>query len=122
LQKKESIAIEYEEKMNRIVALANECAKLLGQGKVEDLGKILDEGWQFKKSLGSFISNDEVDKRYEFLLKNGAEGGRLLGAGMSGYILVLVSPEKQLAFLSACNENEIPIERVYLDIEGARVL
>jgi D-glycero-alpha-D-manno-heptose-7-phosphate kinase len=108
--------------MNRIVALANECAKLLGQGKVEDLGKILDEGWQFKKSLGSFISNDEVDKRYEFLLKNGAEGGRLLGAGMSGYILVLVSPEKQLAFLSACNENEIPIERVYLDIEGARVL
>ena len=122
LQKKESIAIEYEEKMNRIVALANECAELLGQGKVEDLGKILDEGWQFKKSLGSFISNDEVDKRYEFLLKNGAEGGRLLGAGMSGYILVLVSPEKQLAFLTACNENEIPIERVYLDIEGARVL
>ena len=122
LQQKESIAFEYEEKMDRIVALANECAKLLGQGKVEDLGKIIDKGWQFKKSLGSFISNDAVDTRYEFLLRNGAEGGRLLGAGMSGYILVLVAPEKQLAFLSACNKNKIPIERVYLDTEGARVL
>lgn len=111
-----------KKKLDRIVALANECAKLLGQDKIENLGEILDKGWQFKKSLGSFISNDVVDKRYDFLLKNGAEGGRLLGAGMSGYILVLVSPEKQLAFLSACHENKIPIERVYLDTEGARVL
>jgi len=122
MQRKESKEIGYEQKMASIVSLANECAQLLGQGKIEDLGSILEKGWNFKRSLGDFISNKNIDQRYEFLKNSGAEGGRLLGAGMSGYLLVLVRAEKQLSFLKACNDKDVPIERVYLDLDGARII
>ena len=85
MQKEESKQEKYSQKMKSIVSLANNCAEYLGQGRFEDLGRILHEGWLLKKSLGEFISNKEIDKRYDLLIQFGAEGGRLLGAGMSGF-------------------------------------
>ena len=112
----------YAEKMHSIVSLANTCAEYLGQGKIAELGQILHKGWVLKKELGSFISNSEIDQRYNQLIDFGAQGGRLLGAGMSGYLMVMVKPENQLSFLKACGDQNIPLERISLDLEGARVV
>lgn len=122
LQRRESTEAGYVKKMQKIVSLADECARLLGQEKIEDLGTILHKGWQLKKGLGDFISNREIDDRYEFLIKSGAAGGRLLGAGVSGYIFVIVRSENQLRFIKACADENIPIERVCLDCQGARAV
>jgi D-glycero-alpha-D-manno-heptose-7-phosphate kinase len=114
--------ISYKSKMKSIVELADKCASLIGEEKIDELGKILDEGWHLKKSLGDFISSKEIDERYYQLLNFGAQGGRLLGAGGSGFILVNVDPVRQGDFLNKCKSNLIPIERIEIDTLGARTL
>lgn len=114
--------ISYHKNMKAIVELADKCASLIGEEKIDELGKILHEGWHLKKNIGEFISNTEVDKRYEILLKFGAQGGRLLGAGASGFILVSVDPSIQGSFLSMCKNHQIPIERIEIDTFGARTI
>jgi len=102
--------------------LADKSSTLVGEEKIDELGKILHEGWLLKRSLGDFISNPEIDNRYKMLLDFGAQGGRLVGAGGSGFILIVVDPIRQASFLKKCESNSIPIERIKIDTLGARTL
>jgi len=61
-----------------------------------DFGKLLHEGWLLKRSLTSKISTPLIDRIYETALEAGAIGGKLLGAGGGGFILLFVKPELQL--------------------------
>lgn len=62
---------------------------------LEQFGKLLDEGWQLKKNIGSGVSNPEIDDMYSRAVKAGALGGKLLGAGGGGFLLLYVVPERQ---------------------------
>jgi len=53
----------------------------------------LDEGWKLKRSLTSQISSLEIDSIYEKAKRTGAIGGKLLGAGGGGFILLFAKPE-----------------------------
>ena len=121
-QKNVSNDISYRSKMQAIVELADKSSTLVGEEKIDELGKILHEGWLLKRSLGDFISNPEIDNRYKMLLDFGAQGGRLVGAGGSGFILIVVDPIRQASFLKKCESNSIPIERIKIDTLGARTL
>ena len=66
--------------------------KCLLRGKVKQFGDLLDISWVLKKNFSPFSSNKKIDKIYEVIKKNGALGGKLLGAGQSGYLLVYSSP------------------------------
>lgn len=64
---------------------------LLDQTKdLDDFGKILHQGWKIKKTLSSKVSNSEIDEIYQTALKNGALGGKLMGAGMGGTMMFYV--------------------------------
>ena len=121
-QKNVSNDLSYRPKMQAIVELADKSSALIGDERIDELGKILHEGWLLKRSLGDFISNPEIDNRYEILLSFGAQGGRLVGAGGSGFILIVVDPIKQASFMKMCETNSIPIERIKIDTLGARTL
>ncbi|EKD83494.1 MAG: hypothetical protein ACD_39C00636G0006 [uncultured bacterium] len=60
-----------------------------------DFGKLLNESWQLKRGLSKLISNNFLDDIYETARKNGALGGKLLGAGGGGFMLLFVPPERQ---------------------------
>ena len=62
---------------------------------INEFGKLLDESWSLKKRLSSRISNSTIDQIYDTALRNGAIGGKLLGAGGGGFMLLFVPPEKQ---------------------------
>src|SRR3989339_888891 len=68
---------------------------LEGNGNFKDLGKILEESWQKKKTLHAEISNESIDKFYQKAKKIGALGGKLLGAGGGGFLLFVIPPAKQ---------------------------
>ncbi len=91
-----------------------------GQGSLEDFGRILHEGWLLKRSLGFGISNAGVDDWYNVARANGAMGGKLLGAGGGGFLLVMAPPEKHDAIRAACGHpRELPFR---IDRRGSRVI
>jgi len=55
-------------------------------GNLDEIGRILDFGWQNKKQMASGITNDELDKIYATAIENGATGGKISGAGGGGYM------------------------------------
>ena len=54
---------------------------------IDDFGYLLNDGWHYKKTLSSLVSNSEVDDIYNSAINAGALGGKLLGAGGGGFIL-----------------------------------
>ena len=75
-------------------SMVEEAINLLnGEGDIVDFGRLLHESWRVKKSLSDKVSTSHVDDIYETGIKNGAIGGKLLGAGGGGFILFFVKPE-----------------------------
>lgn len=66
-----------------------------GKPELDEIGEMLDEAWQLKKSLSPNISNSQLDSIYTTAKNSGASGGKLLGAGGGGHFLFYVKTEKQ---------------------------
>lgn len=82
--------VSREERFNSLkdmTALVDVLASELKSGNIDAMGTLLHENWQMKKSLAGGISNPLLDQAYELALKNGATGGKLLGAGGGGFLL-----------------------------------
>ena len=58
-----------------------------------DFGRLLGESWQRKRQLSDSVSNPTIDNLFETALRAGAIGGKLLGAGGGGFLLLFVRPE-----------------------------
>ena len=56
---------------------------------LEKVAELLNQNWSLKKKLSNLVSNTKIDRLYDFGMKNGAIGGKLLGAGGGGYVLFL---------------------------------
>lgn len=65
---------------------------------IDDLGPLLHEAWMLKREVSSGVSNDDVDRAYDLGLGAGATGGKLLGAGGSGYLAFYVPQEQSCRF------------------------
>ena len=74
--------------MCEVKALAYAMKDELLKGNLHSFGKLLDYGWQSKKRMSSKITNPQIDELYDEAIKAGALGGKLLGAGGGGYLLM----------------------------------
>ena len=90
-------------KMKSMVDTAEEIL-VNGEMDLDDFGRLLHESWMLKKSTGSKISTGQIDQIYDRALKAGALGGKLLGAGGGGFVLLYVPKEKQEAVRKELNE------------------
>jgi len=71
---------------------------------IKEFGRLLNDSWQLKKQLSKNISNTTIDNIYGLALRNGAIGGKLLGAGGGGFILLFVPPERRKRLKNALRE------------------
>lgn len=94
-QKKNTSSADKAENLGQMCRLAEQMKGTLERDDLSGFGELLNEGWKLKKTLASGISNPEIDEAYETALKNGALGGKLLGAGGGGFLLFYCPPEKQ---------------------------
>jgi len=72
-------------------------------------GKLLDLYWKSKKQLSDKISNEQIDKMYESAKKAGVIGGKVIGAGGGGFLLVMFSANKRAKIREALKDyKELP--------------
>ena len=101
--------------------LAQEMRLALGGGRgLDEFARLLHEGWELKRSLGFGISMGSVDAWYEQARKLGAKGGKLLGAGGGGFLLLCAPPERHNMIRDALgNPRELTFG---IDRRGGRVI
>jgi len=105
----------------RMRDLAGEMRSALGgNGDIRDLGRLLHEGWELKRSLGFGIADEGVDRWYRDGRVAGAIGGKLLGAGGGGFMLFLAPPERHAAIREALGDpRQLPFQ---VDRRGSRII
>lgn len=119
-----------ENKLETLKAMAGSVFNFrdkLMAGDYKGLGEMLHEGWLKKKSLATNVSNTTIDALYDAGMKNGAWGGKVLGAGGGGCILFIAAPDKHERILSALTKiaakknlsefAEIPVKFVQAGVE-----
>lgn len=79
--------------LTRFAAMAEEGVRLLNSQQMGEFGSLLDEAWRLKKGLSPTVSTPEVDEIYAQALAAGAWGGKLLGSGGGGFMVLVAPPE-----------------------------
>lgn len=92
---------------------------LLGSADLDQFAEILHQGWELKRSLGFGITNTNVDAWYEAARSAGAQGGKLLGAGGGGFLLLIAPSNRHNAIREALGRpRELPFD---IDHKGSRI-
>ena len=82
--------------LRKLAGMVDDALTILkGNGPIDDFGRLLHEGWMLKRGLSDAVSNPEIDSIYETATKNGALGGKLMGAGRTGFMFFYVPEEKR---------------------------
>ena len=94
--------------------------EMLEKGEVIDFGLLMHEHWEHKKRRSGGMSNPQIDEWYELGLKNGAIGGKLVGAGGGGFLLFYANDRNKLRHtMKKAGLEEV---RFKFDYEGTKVL
>ncbi len=101
--------------------LVNEGVEILaGNAPLSDFGSLMHESWLIKKTIGNSISNNEIEIIYQKALEAGATGGKLLGAGGGGFMLLSVEEDKKLHVREAL--KDLILVPFQFDTEGAKII
>lgn len=83
----------HHHELRQMLQLTDEGARLLlSHCKIEEIGHLLHQAWELKKLISPHASNSTIDSIYQTALKHGAIGGKILGAGAGGFILLFAAP------------------------------
>lgn len=88
---------EKKKELQLMKEMVDEAINILNGGTddITDFGNLLHESWKIKKGLTKLITTSEIDNIYERVINAGAMGGKLVGAGGGGFILLFAKPELQ---------------------------
>ena len=105
------------DEMKRMVDIACE---ILQSGRLDDFGLLLHRTWELKRSLSSRITNYDIDLLYRRARAAGALGGKLLGAGGGGFMLLYVPKEARAQFLRQFDSYKVVPFR--FENEGTKII
>ena len=105
------------DEMKRMVDIACE---ILQSGRLDDFGLLLHHTWELKRSLSSRITNYDIDLLYQRARAAGALGGKLLGAGGGGFMLLYVPKETRAQFLRQFDSYKVVPFR--FENEGTKII
>jgi len=113
-----------EDKMNQmhiIKDIGQEIRKCLEEGDTAKVGRWLSAHWDTKKKFSDKMSSNEIDQYYELGLKNGALGGKLVGAGGGGFILFYCDNNKR-QLRQAMEKAGLKELQFKFDMDGCKVI
>jgi D-glycero-alpha-D-manno-heptose-7-phosphate kinase len=119
-----SYAVGMEERASLLTRMHDyvdqSCAILNSNRDLTAFGELLHQAWQAKRALSDKVSNSRVDALFDQARKAGAIGGKLLGAGGGGFILLFVPPQKQAKVRKQLGRLiEVPFE---FEFSGSQII
>jgi len=107
--------------LQKMRGYAVEIKQCLVEGKrLDRIGEILNHSWEYKKQLARKISNEEIDRYYNTALQAGALGGKVLGAGGGGFLLIYCERQKQSEVTKALSPLEV--FEFSLEPQGSKII
>lgn len=106
--------------LHEVKALGLGARDALMKGDIAGFGALMHDQWEQKKRRSAGMSNPQIDEWYELALKNGAIGGKLVGAGGGGFLLFYSEDHRRVrAAMAKAGLEEV---RFRFDFEGTKVL
>jgi D-glycero-alpha-D-manno-heptose-7-phosphate kinase len=106
--------------LSRMVGMAHQLRASLQDNDLDAFGEILHESWMLKRQVANTISNSQIDAWYETARRHGAIGGKVLGAGGGGFLLLYAPEEKHDYIATALSD----LKRVQFGFEpqGSKII
>jgi D-glycero-alpha-D-manno-heptose-7-phosphate kinase len=106
--------------LHRLKLLAARTWDALAEQRFSEVAEILDQGWRIKRGLAGGISDPDIEDLYQLALDAGASGGKVVGAGGGGFLLLYCDSRCQRAVRDALRGNrELPIA---LEPDGSKII
>ena len=109
------------ENMHRIKQIGYKVKQALEKGDLPEFGRLQNDHWLAKKATSSKISSSSIDKFYEMGIRNGALGGKLIGAGGGGFLMFYCENGKEKLRKAMVNEGLVEV-RFRFEREGSKII
>jgi len=120
LQEQKSNTNKKMEFLDRMRDISFELKEALLKKDLTRFGELLHKNWEYKKMLASKITNDVIDRYYKIAIKNGALGGKVLGAGGGGFLLFYCEQKNQNKLLKSLSSlKHVPFK---FESNGTRIV
>lgn len=110
------------ESLHEIKDIGLKTLDAINAGNLDEFGRLMDVHWKAKKRLSNKVTNSSIDNLYELGIKNGALGGKILGAGGGGFMLFYCPKEMQSKLAGTMSENGMRRMRFKFDFDGSKVM
>lgn len=100
--------------------LADEMEKRISSNNLDMLGELFHKNWELKQKLAESISNPSIERYYNLARQAGASGGKIVGAGGSGFLMIYAEQHAQDQVRNALRDLEEM--KVELDSEGSKII
>jgi D-glycero-alpha-D-manno-heptose-7-phosphate kinase len=119
-QRSQQADAEMLQNLHYVKELGERSRACLEKGETEKFGELMHEHWEHKKRRSRGMSNPQIDDWYELGRRNGAIGGKLVGAGGGGFLMFYSEDRKKLR--QAMRDAGLEEVRFRFDFEGTKVL
>jgi len=108
--------------LQAIASLTEEALQAFqNHSEFDNIGRLLDKSWQFKRRLAKGVSAHWMDEIYNTAIRNGAFGGKLMGAGGGGFFFFLAPPKKHQKIRKALHQIKVWVP-FKIDYTGSQVI
>jgi len=106
--------------LDYVKSLGYRSKEALESGDLVRFGELMHEHWEYKKRRSDAVSNQQIDRWYSLAMKNGAIGGKLVGAGGGGFLMFYARDRNRLRHTMI--EAGLEEVRFRFDFEGTKVV
>lgn len=109
--------------LHQIKRLGHETEEILRSGKIDRYAEFLRRHWEAKQKLSDRVSNGKINQIYQRAMNYGAQGGKIIGAGGGGYLLLYCSdPKARIKIRESMSKDGIEELKYSFDFNGSMVL
>ena len=118
---KEGKSVQTLEAMQKLTYEALRIFEHESSSAIKDIGLLLQEQWNYKRTLTDSVSNNDINSIYDAAINAGAYGGKLMGAGGGGFFMFLAPPDAHQKIKDALKQINVWIPFNF-DYEGSKII